>query len=135
MKRKLFVLIALALALILPLMASAVDSIELPEPPPEIEEIIEEYQPTYQVIIHYIYYNGETAAPDFTEIVNIESELSVSSPDIKGYSPSMSVVEIWHPVRNMEFTVIYSPGLVSINDYETPLGIGAVMMNVGVCIE
>lgn len=135
MKKMLCVLLAVLTALLLPLMASAVDSIELPEPPPEIVEIIEEYQPEYRVIIHYIYYDGTEAAPDFTQIVNIETELSVSSPVIEGYTPTMYTVEIWHPVRDMEFTVIYSPGFASFTDYETPLGIGAAMMNEGVCIE
>jgi hypothetical protein len=135
MKKMFSVLLALAMAALLPLMASAVDSIELPEPPPEIVEIIEEYQPEYGVIIHYIYYDGTEAAPDFTQIVSIETELDVPSPVIEGYTPTMYSVEIWHPEHFMEFTVIYSPGYASIEDYETPLGIGGAMMNVGVCIE
>jgi len=41
------------------------------------------------------------------------------------------------PPRNLTITVIYTPngGGIIIDDYDTPLGLGNVGMNVGDCYE
>ena len=49
------------------------------------------------------------------------------------------------PARDVQYTVIYIPGvaddpdnpifLLTIEDYETALGFGASFMHVGICIE
>ena len=155
MKRGICIAAALLLALILPAAALAVDSIETPTPPPQIEEIIEEYQTIYRLTIYYIYLDGSTAAPTYTEQLDAGTAYSVPSPEIPGYTPTMELVEGVMPARDVEYTVIYIPGadneegysfyymfwgdpskgLLTIDDYETPLGFGASFMNVGVCVE
>ena len=117
------------------------------DPPPEdVEEIIEDYQTIYRLTIHYIYLDGTTAAPNYTEQLGAGKYYSVTSPVISGYTATMVVVSGVMPARDMEYTVIYIPGAVSatdpngpsfltIEDYETPLGFGASFMHEGICIE
>ena len=115
-------------------------------PPPEIEEIIEEYQTIFRLTIHYIYLNGSTAAPTHTEQLSAGSSYSVSSPVIPGYTPTMAVVSGVMPARDVVYTVIYiprpssgsegeEPVFLTIEDYETALGFGASFMHEGICIE
>lgn len=135
MKKLVSLLLALSLIIVAPLMASAVDSIEAPVTPPDIEDIIEDHQTTYEVIIHYVYPDGTPAAPDETDHVDTDQTITVPSPDIPSHTPTQYFITISHPTRDMEFTVIYVPGYYNIEDYDTPLGIGTTIMNLGVCIE
>ncbi len=131
--------------------AVAVDSPQLPDTPPEIEEIIEDVQTVYRLTIYYIYLDGSTAAPTYTEQLDAGTEYNVVSPTITGYRPTMYVVSGVMPPRNIEYTVIYIPdaedgntmvisdktyvSLLTLEDYEMPLGLGDSIMNVGICIE
>ncbi len=146
MKKAFAILLALSVLFLLPGLAlnSAVDSPEIPQPPREIEEIIEELQTIYRLTIYYIYLDGTTAAPTYTEQLEAGTEYSVTSPEIPGYTPSMYVVTGIMPARDVEYTVIYIPApddpdqpesFMTIEDYETPLGLGATVMNVGICVE
>lgn len=65
----------------------------------------------------------------------------------------MALVSGTMPARNVEYTVVYYGGegedptnpteetlkkavkITSIEDYETPLGLGEIIMHVGVCFE
>lgn len=148
----------------IPLTSSAVDSIEAPVVPPEIEKIIEDLQVTYRVTVKYIFLDGTPAAPDYSEIMDVGTLYSISSPEIDGYTASTRMVSSTMPGRDVEYTVIYLPNPVktqetedapvqsenkplpeifsgsseyflTIEDYETARGLGATMMNVGVCAE
>ncbi len=143
MKKVLSLVFVLALVLAIPALSTTVYSPETPVPPPEIEEIIEELQTTYRLTIYYIYLDGSTAAPTYTEQLDTGTEYNVPSPEIPGYTPTIPVVRGVMPARDVEYTVIYIPTddpdnytpFISINEYETPLGLGTIIMNVGVCIE
>ena len=144
MKKILCLLLAAMMVLIAPVLTSLGDSIENPEPDPEIEDIIEEHQTIYRLTIYYIYLDGSTAAPTYTEQLEAGAEYSVPSPKIEGYRPTLYLVAGVMPARDMEYTVIYIPGnsdddddidYFTIEDYETPLGLGASIMNIGVSVE
>ena len=124
-----------------PAVKSPVDSPEISDIPPEIEKIIEDHQSIYRLTIYYIYLDGTTAAPTYTEQLEAGVSYSVPSPEITGYTPTMYIVSGVMPARDVEYTVIYIPRsnrekpFFTLEDYETPLGFGASMMNVGICIE
>ena len=63
--------------------AVAVDSPQLPDTPPEIEEIIEDVQTVYRLTIYYIYLDGSTAAPTYTEQLDAGTEYNVVSPTMQ----------------------------------------------------
>lgn len=153
MKKALSFILVLALVF-LPLMTNAVESIETPVPPPEIEEIIEEYQTVYRLTIYYVYLDGTTAAPTYTEQLDAGALYNVTSPVITGYTASILVVKGVMPARDIEYTVIYIPDpadvpddpnpikyfnsdseITTIEEYNTPLGLGGSIMNVGICVE
>lgn len=160
MKKALSLVLTLAILIALPIASTAVDSIEMPTPPPEIEKIIEEVQTTYRLTIYYIYQDGSTAAPTYTEQLDEGTPYAVTSPTIEGYTPTRALVSGIMPARDMQYTVIYIPAppknpedptdedpgtedpepdtgnpLKTIEDYEIPLGLGATMMNLGVCVD
>ena len=146
MNKSLVILLVLCMIAVTPAFATVVvDSPEIPAPPPEIEEIIEELQTVYRLTIYYIYEDGSTAAATYTEQLNAGDTYSVSSPSIPGYTPSVYVVSGTMPARDIEYTVIYVPiptdpdghggKYLTLEDYETPLGLGETSMNVGICIE
>ena len=143
MKKILCCLLAMVFLLVFPGPVSAVDSAEIPLPPPEIEEIIEEYQMIYRLTVHYIYLDGTPAAPTYVEQLLAGSPYGVESPEIEGYTPSTYLVSGVMPSRDMEYTVIYipipkdpgGPSYLTIEDFETPLGLGVIYMHIGICIE
>ena len=150
MKKVFSVLLVLIIFTALPAIASAVDSPEPSPPPPEIEEIIDDYQTIYRLTIYYIYLDGGTAAPTYTAQLTAGTSYQVDSPEIAGYTPTMYVVSGVMPARDMQYTVIYIPvpgnpdypddseypqTFLTLEDYETPLGLGASYMQVGICIE
>ncbi len=144
MKKVLCAVITVMLLLTVTAFSRAVDSVEIPTTPSEIEDIIEEHQTVYRLTVHYIYYDGRTAAATYTAQLDVGAAYSVISPEISGYIPSTYVVSGVMPARNVEYTVVYIPieglmrpgsPLLTIEDYETPLGLGASIMNVGICIE
>ncbi len=144
MKKVLCAVMTIMLLLTTTAFSAAVDSIETPPTPPEIEKIIEDYQTIFRLTIHYIYYDGRTAAPTLTEQLESGTSYSITSPGITGYTPSIYVVNGVKPARDVEYTVIYIPSggpgdlerpLMTIEDYETPLGFGTSIMHVGICIE
>ncbi len=143
MKKIMCCVLALVFLLAFPGPVSAVDSAEIPLPPPEIEEIIEEYQMIYRLTIHYIYLDGTPAAPTYAEQLLAGSPYEVRSPEIAAYTPSTYMVSDVMLSRDVEYTVIYipvpngpgGPSYMTIEDYETPLGLGTIHMHIGICIE
>ena len=151
-------ILSFTLVLVLLLTFSAVFAEQSPQnvpPPPRIQEIIEEYQTVYRLTVHYIYLGGGTAAPTHTEQLNAGSSYYVASPGIPGYTVSTKAVSGVLPARDMEYTVVYmpisssgsgsgsgsgsdadeQPTFLTIEDYETPLGLGTSFMQEGICIE
>ena len=144
MKKALGVLLVFVILFAFPAVAAAANSPETPSPPPEIVEIIEDLQTIYRLIIHYIYWDGTTAAPTYSEQLGAGTKYGVPSPEISGYTPTKYMVSGVMPAREVEYTVIYIPAaddpenpelFWSIEDYEMPRGLGSSYMHVGICIE
>ncbi|MBQ6265922.1 MAG: MucBP domain-containing protein, partial [Clostridia bacterium] len=75
----------------------------------------------YQLTIHYIYEDGSEAAPDAVRMIDFNSNYSVESPAITGYTASEAVVEgVMDTTTGKELYVTYT-----INSY--PLNITYVM--------
>ena len=86
------------------------------------------------------YADGTTAAETYTATLNTGDAYSVVSPVIEGYRTDLTIVEGIMPARNVTVTVIYvlrpaGPGLVTIDDFMTPLGLGLGGLNIGDCVE
>ena len=64
----------------------------------------------------------------------------MSSPVVDGYTAVRLRVSGTNPGRDEEYTVLYLPtdqaeGFYTINDYETPLNLGNMYLQIGVCFE
>ena len=90
---------------------------------------------TYRLTIQYRYLDGRQAAPTYTETHQAGETYSVQSPAITGFRPSRTRVTGVQPARDVVITVLYVEDTITIDDIDTPLGIGQVYINVGDCIE
>ena len=72
---------------------------------------------SYILTINYMYADGSTAAPTYTQTVDYGDTYSVTSPDIPGYSPSLPVVSGTMGADNLTVNVTYSDNsyLLTIN--------------------
>ena len=91
----------------------------------------------YTLTILYRFQDGTEAAATYTEVLHFGDEYSVESPTINTYYPNKQKVEGTMPARDVTVTVIYAkyPVIITIDDFETPLGIGLGSINVGETIE
>lgn len=87
--------------------------------------------------ITYRYTNGQEAAPPVEMQLNPGDPYDVVSPGIDGYTPSLLRVTGTMPDQDVEYVVLYlqGNGLRILDDYETPLGLGTIFLNIGDCIE
>ena len=87
--------------------------------------------------ITYQYLNGDEAEPPVELTLDPGAPYDVPSPVIPGYTPTIVRVQGTMPDHNVEVLVLYLPGdgLHILDDYETPLGLGNVFINIGECIE
>ena len=93
--------------------------------------------PTYNLTVHYLYLDtGETAAPSVEETHDEGDVYDVVSPTLdNGYVTVRLRVQGVMPDRDMvEYVYYYRPDVI-ISDFETPLGLGQVFINIGDCIE
>ena len=92
---------------------------------------------TYTLTIKYVYSGGGRAAPTYTGEYEYDESYYVPSPDIKGYTPDISVVKGEMPNRDKTVTVTYkkdnipfdgegtkNPGSSSNNTGDAPNGGG-----------
>lgn len=93
--------------------------------------------PTYTLTVRYIYVGGRQAAPTVTQIHVEGDNYNIVSPAIRGYTANVLRVRGTMPDHDVEYLVIYVPGtgLTTIDDFETPLGLGNVVINIGDCYE
>ncbi len=92
----------------------------------------------YTLRVYYRYLDGRQAAPTVEEEHSNGDQYNVVSPTITGYRPSVARVNGTMPNHDVEVLVLYLPvkGVYEIiTDYETPLGIGDVYINIGECFE
>lgn len=101
-----------------------------PEPEPEKED------PYYTLTVYYLYTDGSPAAVTFQEQFREGDSYQVVSPAIPGYHVSAGSYSGRMPGRNNSFVVwYYGEGLTVLEDYDTPLGLGNVVINIGDCYE
>ena len=108
--------------------------------PPEVEQLIEDLQTTYQVTVNYVALDGTPVGEPVKQQVDVGEEFTIPLPPVVNFQPVSDPVEQTMPARDVEYTVIYLPDdfadeLIDINGYNTPLGIGNSVMNLGVCVE
>ena len=104
-------------------------------------EIIVRYsRQKYRVTIYYQFMDGTEAAETWTDTLYSGEGYDVECPKIEGYRTARQrVIGIVHGA-DVVITVLYVPDsegerLVGIDDYETPLGIRQLTVQVGLCIE
>ena len=104
----------------------------------------EEVNPEYTVTIIYQYITGQEAANPYVQTYHEGDTYGVHSPEITGYQVSKDMVSGIVPKRDVCVVVYYIGGdsdfggfsiLEIIEDYETPLGLGNVVINIGDCYE
>ena len=91
----------------------------------------------YTLTVYYIYEDGTTAAETVVETHNEGDNYNVPSPAIPGYTPSIPVVNGVMPAHDVVVTVIYTrpDTTITIDEPNTPLGLGQIYINVGDCLE
>ena len=133
MKKYLFVVLLVVCMAFAQAAFGQVSSIESPQLPPVIEDIVEDVQPIYTIITTVI------------DIYGNEIEPPIATPIVVG-TPIETKPGVFEdmPARDVEQTIIYIPDellnnpnfyLLTIDDYDTPLGLGAMQMNIGHCVE
>jgi hypothetical protein len=92
--------------------------------------------------VEYIVIDGLVPPPPpHIEQLSPGTPYYVPSPSLPGYEPNRPVVRGTMPPHDWTETVIYfpqggdNPEVIDINEYETPLGLGEIIMHVGVCYE
>ena len=71
----------------------------------------------YTLLIHYVYADGTTAAPDYYGQLAAGTPFRVVSPAIKNYKPNAEFVQDVMPDQDVEVTVTYLPGEVPGKTY------------------
>ena len=97
-------------------------------------------QNDYTLTILYRYQNGAVAAADYTETLHYGDAYAVQSPAIAGFNTTNQNVAGTMPAGDVTITVLYVANanvvnLVTIDDFETPLGAGLGGINAGETIE
>lgn len=110
----------------------------VPDPVTE-KELTEDLKTDYMLIIHYVFADGAPAADDYSDVLPAGAPYDVFSPTIDNYTASTNEIADVMPKRDVEYTVIYitqnNDTDYDFNDYETPLGLGFLNMNMGVQFE
>jgi hypothetical protein len=121
----------------------------------EVTEIQDDLKTIYHLTIRYIYEDNTTAAQPYEEILQSGLPYAIPSPEIDGYVTFTTEINGIMPSRDLVYTVIYFRteqedvpeeqekvfdvtnlvNVVTFEDYETPLGLGFAMSNVGICFE
>ena len=120
---------------------AAADPIDDPKHPEEPKEPAGEDKietPVYGVYtltIYYRYTDGTRAAESYVAELAYNTWFRVQSPAIAGYTPSRAFVQDDMPAHDLTYVVFYTRNDMIIEDYDTPLGLGNVSINVGECFE
>ena len=77
-------------------------------PAGDVEETVTYKKTNYKLTINYKYEDGREAAESYEDTLPYQSEYSVTSPDITGYTADKSVVSGTMPANDVEVTVTYT---------------------------
>ncbi len=94
----------------------------------------------YRLIIHYLFMDGTEAAGTYATEIHAGEAYDVSSPAVEGYRALRASVSGTNPGRDEEYTVFYVPEgdsgeYYDIDSYETPTGLEATSVQIGICTE
>ena len=96
----------------------------------------EEEPEEHTLHIDYVLIDGTPVADPYEEEILAGEPYDVESPVLEGYKPTLVRVVGTMPNRDLYITVLYVPeDMVTIDDIETPLGLGQVNVNIGDCLE
>ena len=114
--------------------------VEIVETPPAFETVYEDINTSYEVTVNYVSITGEPIGTPVTIPYEAGQPVDVPAVVIENFNPTPIEANTNMPNRNVQVTVVYVPDgfdntIIDINEYNTPLGLGASMMNVGVCVE
>ena len=146
MKKLMILMIVLTVLAAVISSAPAQNSIEFTPVPTPIVPTIEDLQTVFHLTINYKCDDGSSIAPPHSEMLEAGAHYEVASPVMADKPSNKSDVKGTMPRRNVEYTVMYvchnsqqfeniERPLFSIEDYDTALGLGMSIMNVGVCTE
>ncbi|MBR2780808.1 MAG: MucBP domain-containing protein, partial [Eubacteriaceae bacterium] len=82
-------------------------------PAQAVEETVIYTKTNYTLTVEYVFKDGTTAAPTYTQQVPYSEQYSVNSPEVTGYSPDRTVVTGTMPAEDHKETVVYTA-----NDYQ-----------------
>ena len=104
--------------------------------------VIVHYVPEdYTLTIKYEYLDGSEAAPTWKQTLRMGDEYDVVSPEVEGYVALTLRIKGTNPGRDEHYVVVYIPldevpvRHSDISDYETPLNLDDVHVQVGICVE
>ena len=128
---------------------------DLPEQPIAGEEI--PLPEPVKLTIHYVFADGKTAFPDYTEMLRPGATYYRMSPVLEGYTFRTPVTGVMPDEDHVEWVTYFPEGggggeeepekkpeenpktppreVTTLLDYPTPLGLNNVFMNVGDCFE
>ena len=89
----------------------------------------------YQLTIRYVDIRGREVAPTYQDTLFSGEHYEVNSPAVSGLTPDKRVVKGDMPASDLQITVVYVGGGITIVDYDTPLGLGIGCVNMGECYD
>lgn len=108
-----------------------------PTPTPEPTPVPGE-DSIYNLTVYYLYTDGGEAAAPYSNPYEEGDPYNVISPTIPEYTCTRGAVSGTMPGRNLSYVVYYMKGGVGytiLDDYDTPLGLGNIVINIGDCYE
>ena len=123
--------------------------VEIVKDTEETIQLQEEMQTIFNLTIRYVFLDGSSAAGTYSQALPTGTPFNVPSPSIEGYTATTGVVSGVMPARDVQYLVVYLSGevedpvfpieemeqLFNMEDYETPLGLGSSIVNVGISFE
>jgi LPXTG-motif cell wall-anchored protein len=82
-------------------------------PASNVKAVVTYVRNSYNLAVNYVFEDGTTAAPTYTDTLDYEDPYSVDSPKVEGYTPDRDPVEGTMPADNVQETVTYK-----INSYQ-----------------
>lgn len=107
-----------------------------PGPKPTAKPRPKKEEKIYRLTVYYRYMDGKQAAVTFEGRFRKGFKYGVVSPTIPGYKMTRKLVSGEMPARDLSFVVwYYRDDYEVLEDYDTPLGLGNVVINIGDCYE